>query len=742
MFCRNCGKQLMDGALFCTECGCKASEKTEVDPTGAVVSNKADQNMAGTVMHDSGMQGNELQDPHGQVQRMGNPRIQGQNNVPPIRTAGQGGISANGRPMNARAKKKGNTVAIVLAAVFGTMFLGFIAVLVFVFYIAGTSADTDAEDKMTTQEADVMEKVTGSADVADPGAVEQLLKILNETLEATDSIGNGADDTDDMKAMIEEYNRIYKEIEDQYRRSQEIEGLPENFRKASSDAYEMFLSGIESTNKDYVFIQDILELNDTINPDDLTATYYAFKDKHEKTVCPENMEDSWKAIGKSLDFLAESVNRNIEGEELGDALRMFSSDNHLIRFASVFENEMYKIRDSYKAEQEFLFEQGSASAAIINEIVKASALEPEEMGKYEFEYYVENVIKKVTYDHILNIYPSLYNTYDSFVTVKMGCLKGSREVIIECEIPGLSQSISQSYHIGPAMKAIKLKPPASSEKLDLNTAKDTQIKVTVKDKSDGMVLDTQSFPVHIYSRNDFEWDSDAFGTITKDNILCFLSPDSEAITKLKRNAIDILEDMSGGEMNTLAGYQGPYFTEDTDGDGNADNLGQARYLTTYLQAAALMRSMSDMGVRYTNDTFSIDNAGQHILFPDQVLERKTGLCIETSLVIASALQSMGMHTYLIFPPGHAQVALETWEGSGNYLLIETTALPNKNSDFIDEANSILTNWERESDDYPIACLTKEDWVAYLTADQGDFDDDCYVLDCGDGALLGMTPFAN
>ena len=187
MFCRNCGKQLMDGALFCTECGCKASEKTEVDPTGAVVSNKADQNMAGTVMHDSGMQGNELQDPHGQVQRMGNPRIQGQNNVPPIRTAGQGGISANGRPMNARAKKKGNTVAIVLAAVFGTMFLGFIAVLVFVFYIAGTSADMDTVDKMTAKRpVGIEEEGADFEDTVDPEAIKQLLAIFDELEETSE----------------------------------------------------------------------------------------------------------------------------------------------------------------------------------------------------------------------------------------------------------------------------------------------------------------------------------------------------------------------------------------------------------------------------------------------------------------------------------------------------------------------------------------------------------------------------
>lgn len=28
MFCRNCGRQLMDGASFCTECGWKVGNKT------------------------------------------------------------------------------------------------------------------------------------------------------------------------------------------------------------------------------------------------------------------------------------------------------------------------------------------------------------------------------------------------------------------------------------------------------------------------------------------------------------------------------------------------------------------------------------------------------------------------------------------------------------------------------------------------------------------------------------------
>lgn len=728
MFCRNCGKPIKDGASFCTECGWK------------VVNNVND---AGTNVSDPVMPDNKIGDSGTAIS----------NNVPPIRNMNTESrsvrdirpVNTGRRPAPVPAKRKGSTVAIVLATIFGTVLAGII--LIVVIALVSTKSDTDTDmgsvDKMTEERpAEIEDEGTVFEDTVDPEAIKQLLAILDELEETTDLYGEKFDNSKDRETLIDDGNKWFESIEDQYKRIQEIEGLPRNVRKASYDAYEMYLSAIESANKDMVFLQDVQELADMINTDDLVSTYYDMKEKVESTECPENMADSWKAINKSLDYLAESANREKQGGELEDALMIISLSNYLIRFSTVIENETDKILNIYNAELEFMAVQGNRVGLIVKEIRDVASLEPEEIKNYEFEYNVESVIEKVTYDHIISIYPSLYNTYESFLTVKLGCLQGSREIIIECEIPGLSQSMSQSYHIGAAMTAINIKPPASNEKLNLDTAKDTQIKVTVRDKIDGRVLDTQSFPVHVYSRNDFEWDSDEFGTITKDNILCFLTPDSKAITELKRNAIDILEDMSGGEMDALAGYQGPYFAADEDGDGKADNLGQAQYLTTYMQAAALMRSMSDMGVRYTNDTFSIDNAGQHILFPDQVLETKTGLCIETSLVIASALQSMRMHTCLIFPPGHAQVAVETWEGSGSYFLIETTALPNENSVFIDEANAMITNWGRECDNYPIAYLSKDEWAAYLIGEQDDFSDDCYVLDCGDGALLGMTPFAN
>ena len=68
-------------------------------------------------------------------------------------------------------------------------------------------------------------------------------------------------------------------------------------------------------------------------------------------------------------------------------------------------------------------------------------------------------------------------------------------------------------------------------------------------------------------------------------------------------------------------------------------------------------------------------AGLRVLPPSEVLSSRSGICIETALLVASALQSANMNAMIIITPGHAQVALETWEGSGEYYLLETTKLP-------------------------------------------------------------------
>jgi len=154
--------------------------------------------------------------------------------------------------------------------------------------------------------------------------------------------------------------------------------------------------------------------------------------------------------------------------------------------------------------------------------------------------------------------------------------------------------------------------------------------------------------------------------------------------------------------------------------------------------------MYDMGVRYNIDTFSYDAASQHILLPEEVLQKRSGLCIETSLTVASALQSAGMHAFLVLPTGHAQVAVEIWndgsEGTGEYFLIETTALSSDNNNrgiYIEYANALCEN-DPDSlrTDYPISYYSAAEWAQYIS------DSQAYVIDCNDSSVLGMTTFVN
>ena len=149
-----------------------------------------------------------------------------------------------------------------------------------------------------------------------------------------------------------------------------------------------------------------------------------------------------------------------------------------------------------------------------------------------------------------------------------------------------------------------------------------------------------------------------------------------------------------------------------------------------------MRAMYEMGVRYNMDTFSISGSHQHVLFPEDVLKQKGGLCIETTLVVASALQSADMHAFIVLPPGHAQVAVETWEGSGEYFLIETTALEgnsNNRQAFVSGANQLINSGKVSG---IITYMDQESWYNYLSVDG------TYLIDCDDSIVLGLTPFAN
>jgi hypothetical protein len=118
-----------------------------------------------------------------------------------------------------------------------------------------------------------------------------------------------------------------------------------------------------------------------------------------------------------------------------------------------------------------------------------------------------------------------------------------------------------------------------------------------------------------------------------------------------------------------------------------------------------------------------EGVNQRVLLPDDVLSSGSGICIETSILFATAIQSADMHCMIIFSPGHAQVAVETGYGTGSYFLVETTLLPFYGTD--EEMTSLITEY------------TSEEWAAFLLDPWGDGSGAAYVVDCDLLQTLGI-----
>lgn len=304
---------------------------------------------------------------------------------------------------------------------------------------------------------------------------------------------------------------------------------------------------------------------------------------------------------------------------------------------------------------------------------------------------------------------------DSVINFTASTNYGNVNALIKVEIPGLTQVYEQKVEFSHQVSKFLIKPALLTKDLDLSSARETQIIFSVVNEDNGKTIIQESHPVNVQSVYDFALTDDEFGVVSRDNVLSWLTPESEGILELRRNAVTWLEESTDGKANALVGYQDYGLFEDVESN-------------TVLQIVAIQAAISETGVRYNNGAFSLTSeTNQRVLLPDAVLESKSGICIETAILFASAIQSAGMHPMIIFLPGHAQVAVETWEGSGQYFLVETTLLPFTGTD---EENSLLVTY-----------LTNEEWMSYLEDPYGDGSGGCYVVDCDLVLTLGMQGIA-
>jgi len=136
----------------------------------------------------------------------------------------------------------------------------------------------------------------------------------------------------------------------------------------------------------------------------------------------------------------------------------------------------------------------------------------------------------------------------------------------------------------------------------------------------------------------------------------WINKDREEIKELVRKAADHMKEL-GGQANALVG-----------------GMGDKEEIKRQLEAIFLAIT-KDYQVRYVLAPFSYDNVkAQRIKPPEEVLQTKSGLCIELSLLTAAALENIGLDGVVVITEGHAWAGVELSPRSQNYVFMETTAL--------------------------------------------------------------------
>ena len=112
----------------------------------------------------------------------------------------------------------------------------------------------------------------------------------------------------------------------------------------------------------------------------------------------------------------------------------------------------------------------------------------------------------------------------------------------------------------------------------------------------------------------------------------FVTPNASCLAQVRLNTARILEQLTGS--SALNDYQ----TKDPN---------RVRKMM-----AAVYEALHDEGIVYIAPPASFENTGQRIRMADQLLSQKQGTCADLSILMASCLESIGLHPMLFVIKGH------------------------------------------------------------------------------------------
>ena len=197
------------------------------------------------------------------------------------------------------------------------------------------------------------------------------------------------------------------------------------------------------------------------------------------------------------------------------------------------------------------------------------------------------------------------------------------------------------------------------------------------------ILDEQEYPITLLSYE--EW---AGSSIMPEYLAAFVVPNNPLLPKIKIEAAKFLEKWTGS-----AAFD-EYQTQDRN--------------RVRAQVAAIYEALRSEGIVYSAPPASFEQTGQRIRLADKVLTEKFATCLDSSLLVASCLEEIGIYPIIIILRGHAMVGAwltphvfpqmvcddasyllkETADGNNNLVLLESTAITSSEKVSFEDAVSM------------------------------------------------------
>ncbi|HEY7126899.1 MAG TPA: hypothetical protein VH540_23380 [Ktedonobacterales bacterium] len=233
-----------------------------------------------------------------------------------------------------------------------------------------------------------------------------------------------------------------------------------------------------------------------------------------------------------------------------------------------------------------------------------------------------------------------------------------QQLTLSAQIPNFSQEQPIEVEATSGWKEQLFHPPVLPGMIDTLaniSYRDSQVLLRVAGASGKSCTDSK--PLRLLTSRAMYWQN----TQGQDNfsfLAAWVTPQDPAIRDLVNRAAERLKNDPALYPNTteMVGYAG----------SQQDVINQVNAIYDTLE--------QEYHIHYSNTTIQYGPTIENVLLPKDLLQSGTGMCVETTITLASAIESLHMRPYIYIVPGHAFLGVAMGPESTDRRFWETTLL--------------------------------------------------------------------